>query len=732
MEVSEVLRRRYKAGERNFCGEALRGQSLKGQNLSGADFTDTDFSKADIRGVNFNNAILKNANFAEAKAGVEKQWLIIQLILSLLLSALLNFVVGYFNAVNLGTYFQPQVTNSLGGTPAVFVLFVIIGTFWAVVQQGLKIKAVRTIAITTLIAIITGSLIAAVAMVAKGIGAGQEIVVVAGAVIVAAVAFAIAAAAFAIQGAIAAMFVIATAVTVAIVVAGLDISAIAVMLVIIGAVVGTTSIGHFLHLTGAGSVVVTLISVAAGMIAVMLFSFYLAWRSIHGDEKFAFIHKFGLAFGALGGTNFCGADLTAVNFRNATLKGTNFASFQKYGVKLDQICWENAKGLDRATVGDSNLSNSAVRELLITRNGSKETSYVKADLRGTDLSGADLSGVDLRWADLRGAKLIHAKLNCAILKYADLSQALLHHAELEGSNLTQVQAIGTDFRGASMTGACLEAWNIDSSTNLQNVDAKFVYLREGKQERRPSISNFASGEFTTLFQEALNTVDLIFRDGVDWQAFFLSFQKLRDQYGDENLSIQAIEKKADRAFVIRLEVSPEADKAAIEQSARDFYTEQLSYLEARYQDQLRMQGEQIEYERQHNTQLIRVVETMAENTGNRYDFRNATIGNVADTVKGNAHQQTKQYNYASPEKQSLAEAAAEIQKLLKVLEQTNPTATEAEQQAFVSAAIPTTLKQRAVKALQSGGKVAIAEFLDNPYLNVAIAIVEGWRDNNSV
>jgi uncharacterized protein YjbI with pentapeptide repeats len=471
----------------------------------------------------------------------------------------------------------------------------------------------------------------------------------------------------------------------------------------------------------------------------MLFSFYLASQSIHDDEKFAFIYKLAIAFGSLGGTNFCGADLTAANFRNATLKGTNFTSFQKHGAKLDQVCWENAKGLDRATVGDSNLSNPAVRELLITRNGSKGTSYVKADLRGTDLSGVNLDGVDLRWADLRGAKLIHAKLNGAVLKYADLSTALLHYADLEGSNLTQVQAISTEFTGASMTGACLEAWNIDSSTKLQNVDAKFVYLCEGEQERRPSISEFAPGEFTTLFQEALNTVDLIFRDGVDWQAFFLSFQKLRDQYGDENLSIQAIEKKAGGAFVIRLEVSPEADKAVIEQSARDFYTEQLNHLEARYQDQLRMQGEQIEYERQrsiqlirqHNTQLIRVVEIMAENTGNRYDFRNANIGNVADTVKDNARQQTNQYNYASPEKQSLAEAAAEIQKLLKVLEQNNPTATEAEQQAFISAAIPSSLKQRAVKALQSGGKTAIAEFLDNPYLNVAIAVIEGWRDAGS-
>jgi hypothetical protein len=238
MEVSEVLRRRYKAGERSFCGEDLRGQFLKGQNLSGADFSNTNFGKADIRGVNFNNAILKNANFAEAEAGVEKQWLIIQLMLSLLLSVLLNFVVGYFNSANLSPYFQPQIISSLGVTPAVFVLFVIITTFCAIVQQGLKIKAVRTITIATVIAIITGSFVAAVATIAKGIGVSLGIVVVAGAVVLATVSFAVIAASFAIQGAITAMFAIATAVSVAIVVAGLGISAIAVMFVVIGAVVG--------------------------------------------------------------------------------------------------------------------------------------------------------------------------------------------------------------------------------------------------------------------------------------------------------------------------------------------------------------------------------------------------------------------------------------------------------------------------------------------------------------
>jgi hypothetical protein len=100
-------------------------------------------------------------------------------------------------------------------------------------------------------------------------------------------------------------------------------------------------------------------------------------------------------------------------------------------------------------------------------------------------------------------------------------------------------------------------------------------------------------------------------------------------------------------------------------------------------------------------------------------------GNYNERIQGDYVQGNK---YATPEKQSLAEAAAEIQKLLKQLEQTNPTATEAQKETFVSAGIAPTKKERLINALIEGGKGAIEEFLDNPYMNVAIKIIEGWKN----
>lgn len=83
------------------------------------------------------------------------------------------------------------------------------------------------------------------------------------------------------------------------------------------------------------------------------------------------------------------------------------------------------------------------------------------------------------------------------------------------------------------------------------------------------------------------------------------------------------------------------------------------------------------------------------------------------------------HNYA-PE-QDLAKAAESIQQLLKQLEKTNPTATQEDKQAFVTAAIPQEEKSRILRALQAGGEKALEKFLNNPYVDVTMAIVKEWQ-----
>lgn len=104
----------------------------------------------------------------------------------------------------------------------------------------------------------------------------------------------------------------------------------------------------------------------------------------------------------------------------------------------------------------------------------------------------------------------------------------------------------------------------------------------------------------------------------------------------------------------------------------------------------------------------------------------ATIANFANQLSGNARQQANQYVKLTEQKQTLAEAAEEIQKLLKQLEVSNPGATEHEKITHVNNETTPNFKSRVVGALQAGSEVAIEEFLDNPYVNVGKAIVKGW------
>ena len=131
--------------------------------------------------------------------------------------------------------------------------------------------------------------------------------------------------------------------------------------------------------------------------------------------------------------------------------------------------------------------------------------------------------------------------------------------------------------------------------------------------------------------------------------------------------------------------------------------------------------------------------SMTDNYKSKYDLSQARVANVVEANNGSAGNIVEkaesgsqvvgtQNNYGSQEKQTLAEAAAEIQKLLKQLELNNPAATDAEKEAFVTASIPPNNRQRFVGALTALGKEAFKELLDNPYINVGVATVEGWQN----
>jgi hypothetical protein len=338
----------------------------------------------------------------------------------------------------------------------------------------------------------------------------------------------------------------------------------------------------------------------------------------------------------------------------------------------------------------------------VWNNWRRETPKIKPDFIEANLNGADLRGAILRGAILRGAILSRAFLSRADLRGADLSGLDLSGAILSGADLRRTQALKTNFEGAIFTGACIEDWNINSETNL-NIICDYVYLKENQQERRPHDpnKNFAPGEFTKLFQKALETVDLIFSDGIDWQVFLASFQNLQVEYGSDELAIQAIEKKSGGAFVIRVEVPPDANKASIEEY---FWQKYKPLLEAK-NEQIIFYHKEIEIKRQENTRLMGIIEIMAEKESSKVNMSfHAPVAGVAGNVEGN------QNIYAPEQKQTLADAAAEIQQLLTQLQSQGCSPEEAQQQAAndlaTKAKNDSTTKEKLVKWGQSLGNTA--------------------------
>jgi uncharacterized protein YjbI with pentapeptide repeats len=530
---AEEVQRRYAAGERNFAGANLRGCSFKNQNLSGANF-----GGADIRGANFTSAILREATFTGATAGLQKRWMISQLLLLLLLSGLAGFLQGYFGYVL--SFYLPSVWASnydrtfliqdLAVTASYMIT--IVATYIAIIRQGFTLKAFITIASAGAVAIavagagaVSGSVSGAGAVAVVGTGAGAVSLAVTLAVIVAV--------SFAVAGSV----------------------SLAVIVAVSFAVAGSVSLAVSFAIASSGLVA------GAGAVSALLLGLFVSRQMKKGHEKFDFVRTIAVAFGAIGGTTFDNADLTNANFSGALLKSTHFS-----GATVMRTCWTNAKKLDRARVGNSILSNPKVRELLVTGNGYSKN-YEDCNLRGANLTGATL--------------------HKANLKRADLSEATLHKADLREANLAEVQAIDTNFTEAALTGACLEGWNIDHTTKLDRVDCQYVFLLEhpnamGNRERRPHHPDqvFRSGEFEKLYKKMINVVQILLRDGINQEAFREAFQKLMEEHPDISFdSIQGIEKKGSDVLVT-LEVSETADKARIAQDFLKPYEERVKQLEA--------------------------------------------------------------------------------------------------------------------------------------------------------
>ncbi len=677
MKVAEIIQQ-YAEGRRDFRNLNLRGQSFRGHNLSGADF-----SGCDLRGTNFRNAILQETIFHQAKAGLQKQWVIVLVLITWLISTFSGFLLTV--STSLITYFFRSNSEGMQLITGIILISFLIFILITIISQGLN----RALAVAGPVIVAAGAL---------AIGATVAIFTVNLAVDLAgALTFSVA---VAVTGVIVLAFAVAVAVAVAI--PRVLVGALAFTFAFIGALIGP--------FTGA----------LTGVLAFV--GGYLGLRSLKDNPKDKWMHQTVIAFTAIGGTSFYGADLTDADFTEANLKSTDLRE-----ANLIRTCWQRTKKLNHARLGETLLANPNIRDLMVTGKGERQ-SY--------------------KGANLRGANLKKVNLNYANLKLADLSKATLEEADLKYANLTEVNAVETNFTRAKMTGVCLEAWNIESNTKLDEVDCKFVYLLEhpkpktDDRERRPSSGIFQLGEFTKLFQEVLNTVDLIFKDGINWQAFVTAFKKVQDENKDSPLKVQGIEDKGDGVIVVKLAVLTEANKENIHSSFVQNYNLALKSLETEYKAKLNLKDVEIDGYKRENVNMLKIINLLANqptniNTEAITVTENRSIKTGGGDYRENNFQDSRYietrdsstyYENYNESQKTLAKAAQEIQNLLKQLEQDNPTASETEKIDYINDETSKGFKKRVVAALIAGGETAIEEFLDSPYFNIAKAVVKGWMN----
>ena len=611
LKAKEVLRL-YAAGERDFRGAILRGCNFRGADLSGGDF-----SGADIRSAQFVAANLQKANFSQARAGLRRPWVLARLVLVVLIAVLAGVLQGYSGAL---VGLMLTVRETIDQLAAIAGLSLVIVSFFAIARQGFTIRAFGSVAFA--FAGVVGVTAAIVGATAFSSTSSFSFIVIFTSSVAFAVAFA---------GTVGVAFAFAVAFTFAVtgVVAGADAFAFPVVVasavtVAVAAAVGGVVGGAF---------------VFAVAVAGLFLSLHINRRIRRDDPKFENLRIIGLAFATLGGTAFSGADFTDATFAQAHLKSTNFANSRQCSTRLTRVRWHQAQKLDLARLGSSNLRDPRVRKLVTTLNGVDQ---------------------DLSAADLRGTNLAGAKLHRAHLEGVNLNGATLAGAELHRANLTEAQCLQTDFTQADLTGACIEAWNIDSTTCLENVQCEYIYLLSDGQERRPNSGSFKPGEFTKLFQEVLDTIDLIFQNGIDWKVFVRTFDQIQVRYGDADLSVQSIENKGDGVVVVKLNAAPGTDKSAVHQTVMEGYQVALKEAEARYKAQLDARDEQITDYRQQNANMHEVVKLLASRPVTVDLNASGSTINLGE-ISGQVSNQINQLPDTAPDQPNLKDLLTQLQ-----------------------------------------------------------------------
>jgi uncharacterized protein YjbI with pentapeptide repeats len=558
----------------DFSGQTLCGRSFQQRNLTQANFT-----HADIRSVDFTGANLVGAAFSHSVAGLSPRWRWIWLTLLTSLTLISGVGTGVTGAF-IARLLTPSYIQDHTAIPGIISFAIVLIFAIALVRTGFT----ANLAIVTGIVMVSATLLATFLSPLFGFQ-GLLIADQIGSKLLELAAWGLGSLMIGILAMTTGWMIEKSS---RFWLWGVWVLSLFINLYLLRAWATTLGWTNVLALLGQSGTPPFIAWVAVGSIAALegCLCGYASQQARLGHCKFVVFRHIATFLAATGGTRFQNADLTDTTFTGATLNNTDFR-----GAILMRTNFHLAKRLDQARTGHTLLANPIVCELLVTHRGDRRF-YGGCDLKGAYLAGASLNDADLT--------------------EADVSEAIFEGASLERANLTKVQAVKTNLRRSQLTGACLEAWNIASTTQLQAIVCDHVYLLNHHQERRPSSGSFAAGEFEKLFQEILNTVDLIFRDGLDFSAFMAAFKQVQIHHENTELTIRSIENKKDGVIVVKVEVPVETNKAVLHSELIQHYELEIKTLKARYEAELASKAEQIVLYRQHQEDLKELTRLLAQ------------------------------------------------------------------------------------------------------------------------
>lgn len=715
MKAAEVLQR-YANGERNFRGANLRGQNFRGQDLSGADFRG-----ADIRGASFTFSILKNTQFQYARGGLGSYSTLYLIIVAALLSVLSGFCSALLSA-QIHSVLAQKVDRQFFG---LFALSLLMTHLLVSIYQG-TVRASLAVMVHSLISIAVAVMITDLDTVSSS---GP------------------------VSGTIFLMVVIGL---------GYPLS-----LAIVDNVASLKATGGLVFFVGVSSGIFlalewlpnwelsfnTILSAVLITLLVTSVNIYICQRAFQDDARDVWVKSIVVTVTAIGSTSFRGTDLTNADFFQAQLKSADFRK-----AILTRTNWKDATKLDRIRPGDNYLNNPKIQTLLTTGNGKDQDFDGLLNLIGLNLVGANLENASFLGSTLKDATLQGANLTGANLILANLNHANLQGADLTNAKLVQTQLDHADLTGATLTGAIIEEWGITTATILDGIHCNYVFMRlppagartDINPHRKPDDWNktFAEGEFVEFITPMMETLDLYHNQTVDPRAMALAFNDLRQQHPDADLDIVSMEKRGKNRdkFLIRAEANPGADLSELHSQ----YFERYDYLRTLPAEALQA----LLIEKENNVKMlvglistaITKPTTQIETYQNQGDTvmgnkestneTNLEIGSMAGAINtGGGHATASEFtqNVTNIEsKQTLAEAAAEIQALLKQLETSYPADSATAKMVMATEAVKQieanpTFKQKAVAALVAGGTKALEAAIDHPAAAFVVGAIEEWK-----